>query len=140
MHYGAGIGARIAPVRAMTESRITLAREAGLFDWPSGPIAVFAAGKGPEALTEVPKDRTTVVSKFRPEYEKLESAGWRVTPEAPDAADLSIVFLPRARGVARSRIAEAAGLTRGPVVVDGQKTDGIEGILRDLRANAAGNS
>ena len=34
---------------------------------------------------------------------------------------------------ARATVAEAARITKGPVVIDGAKTDGIEGLLRDLR-------
>jgi 16S rRNA (guanine1207-N2)-methyltransferase len=49
---------------------------------------------------------------------------------------LSVVFLPRAREAARARIAEAARLTDGPLLIDGDKTAGVDGLLREIRARA----
>ncbi len=44
--------------------------------------------------------------------------------------------LPRAKGAAQARMAAARDVTDGPIVVDGQKTDGVEPLLRALRARA----
>jgi 16S rRNA (guanine1207-N2)-methyltransferase len=45
-------------------------------------------------------------------------------------------MLPRAREAARARIAEAARRTDGPLLIDGAKTAGVDGLLREVRARA----
>jgi 16S rRNA (guanine1207-N2)-methyltransferase len=114
--------------------RLSLALDRGAFTIPSaGQIGLF----GPTAeddLTVFPKDRVAVVQGFRPDVDALTRQGWAVTPEAAGRFALSVVFLPRAREAARARIAEAARLTDGPLLIDGNKTSGVDGILREVRA------
>lgn len=113
--------------------RLTLAAETRLFAIPdAGRIGVF----GPPAdadLSALPRDKVTVVQGFRPDADAWAARGYDTMPEAAGRFSLSVVFLPRAKDAARGRIAEAAALTDGPVVVDGQKTDGVDSILREIR-------
>jgi 16S rRNA (guanine1207-N2)-methyltransferase len=76
------------------------------------------------------------VQGFRPDVEALERRGYAVTPGAEGRFALSVVILPRAREAARARIAEAARLTDGPILIDGAKTSGVDGLLREVRARA----
>ena len=46
---------------------------------------------------------------------------------------MSIICLPRAKAEARSIIAKAAACTDGPIIIDGQKTEGVDSIFKDLR-------
>lgn len=116
--------------------RLSLALEAGAVAIPpEGRIGVF----GPTAaddLSGLPKDRVTVIQGFRPDHDAFARQGYDVTPEAEGRFALSLVFVPRAKPAARARIAEAARLTDGPLLVDGTKTDGIDSLLRDIRARA----
>ena len=47
-------------------------------------------------------------------------------------AALAIVCVPRAKAEARALMAEAMGADL--IVVDGQKTDGVEALLKDCKA------
>jgi len=51
------------------------------------------------------------------------------------AAALAFICLPRAKAAARDMLAQAAAQVRagGKIVLDGQKTDGIEAVLKDLK-------
>jgi 16S rRNA (guanine1207-N2)-methyltransferase len=44
-----------------------------------------------------------------------------------------VVVLPRSKALARGLIAAACSISAGVVIVDGQKTDGVDSILKDCR-------
>jgi 16S rRNA (guanine1207-N2)-methyltransferase len=115
------------------DTRLALALSAGALHLPeAGTIAVVQPP--PEArLDALPKARTHIVEGFRPRHDLWRARGFDcgVAPRPPYAA--VIVCLPRAKAEARALIAEAMALTTGPVVVDGQKTDGVDSILKDMR-------
>lgn len=117
----------------MRSSRLDLALASGaLILPPSGRIAVYRPQAGDD-LSALPQDRVTVLTGFRPDHDAFAARGYAVLPAAPYAA--ALVCLPRARDHARALVAQAAAevLPGGPVAVDGQKTDGIESMIRDLR-------
>jgi 16S rRNA (guanine1207-N2)-methyltransferase len=74
-----------------------------------------------------------VLTGFKPDRDHFVQRH-AVTPAAPYAA--AIVCLPRSREAGRALIAQAAAEVSpgGWVAVDGQKTDGIDTALKDLRA------
>ncbi|NPD14394.1 class I SAM-dependent methyltransferase [Xinfangfangia sp. D13-10-4-6] len=126
----------------MRASRIELALEEGLFALPeTGQIAVFRPHQGDD-LSALPKDRVVVLTGFRPDSDYFKARGYQVESAAPAGAApyaAALVCLPRARDHAKAMLAEAAvrvapGAT---VLVDGQKTDGIESILKDLKPRVA---
>jgi 16S rRNA (guanine1207-N2)-methyltransferase len=116
----------------MRFARLSLALETGALDLPpEGRIAVYRPRIGDD-LSDLPRDRVTVLTGFKPDHDHF-AAGCSVTPAAPYAA--AIVCLPRSRDAARALIARAAAEV-GPggwIAVDGQKTDGIDTALKDLR-------
>ncbi|MFC2969873.1 class I SAM-dependent methyltransferase [Acidimangrovimonas pyrenivorans] len=119
----------------MRSARLSLALDTGAIVLPAtGPIAVFGPRAGDD-LSALPKDRLAVVTTFRPDYDAFERAGYAVStdPAGPYAA--ALVCLPRARAAARAQIAAAAAqLPEGaPIVVDGQKTDGVDACLKEVR-------
>lgn len=119
-------------------SRLTLALDRGVVAVPSeGLVGVWGAAAGDD-LSGLPKERVVVVQGMRPDHDALAGRGYRVTPEPDPAARfaLSVVMLPRARAAARARIAAAAAATSGPLVVDGAKGDGVDGLLKELRGRA----
>ncbi|WP_134725708.1 class I SAM-dependent methyltransferase [Paracoccus luteus] len=109
---------------------------------PAGRL-LLVGPRATEDLQGFAPDDTVVVQGFRPDHDALAGRGFRVvpTPAAVPGADFAaaIVFLPRAKAEARARVAAAAArLAPGASLwVDGQKTDGIDSMLRDLRALAA---
>jgi 16S rRNA (guanine1207-N2)-methyltransferase len=116
----------------MRSARLTLALETGALTLPdSGRIAVYRPRSGDD-LSALPHDRVVVLTGFKPDHDHF-AAGFAVTAEPPYAA--AIVCLPRAREAARALIAQAASevVPGGVIAVDGQKTDGIDTALKDLR-------
>ncbi|WP_295080705.1 class I SAM-dependent methyltransferase [Tabrizicola sp.] len=117
----------------MRSARLSLALQTGALDLPSeGRIAVYRPRIGDD-LSDLPRDRVTVLTGFKPDHDHLGSM-YSVTEEPPYAA--AIVCLPRSREAARGLIARAAAEVApgGWIAVDGQKTDGIDTALKDLRA------
>ena len=107
--------------------------ESGGFALPeSGDIAVFGAVAGAD-LAPLPKARLRLVSRVKPDHDALVAAGYTVVERAPESAALAVVLLPRAKARARAMVAEALALA-GKAIIDGQKHDGIDGLLREMRA------
>ena len=117
----------------MRSARLSLALETGALTLPtSGNIAVYRP-TADDDLSALPRDRVVVLTGFKPDHEHFADSH-SVTPDAPYAA--AIVCLPRSREAARALIAQAAAEVApgGWIAVDGQKTDGIDTALKDLRA------
>ncbi len=119
----------------MANSRLTLAIEAGSVVLPpKGDIAVLNAG-GATDLTALPKDKVTVFQGFFPDYQALKDREYRIQINPVGKYSAAIVLLPRSKQRSRNLIQSALSITDGgPVVIDGQKTDGIESILKECRA------
>lgn len=123
----------------MQASRLTLALDAGALALPpEGRIAVFRPRAGHD-LSALPKERVEVIQGFRPDHDAFAAQGYAtaVAPSGRYAA--AVVFVPRAKAEARALIARAAAAVDpgGPIVVDGQKTDGVDSLLKGLRARVA---
>lgn len=118
----------------MRGTRIALALDQGVWALPArGDVAVFRPRMGDD-LSALPKDRVVVLTGFKPDHDHFKSLGYRT--EAVGQAGAALVCLPRSREEAHALIAEAAALVvpGGPIAIDGQKTDGVEGVLKDCRA------
>ena len=117
----------------MLATRLSYALEEDTIALPaSGQIAVVSPP--PEAdLSVLPKDRVTVVSRQYPVHSKFKSMGYETITAPADRFALSILCLPRAKSEARAAIADIAPRTEGPVVIDGQITDGVESLLKELK-------
>lgn len=116
----------------MRSARLSLALETGALVLPvSGTIAVYRPRVGDD-LSALPRDRVVVLTGFKPDTDHFAQR-YSVTPAPPYAA--AIVCLPRSREAGRALIARAAAEVTpgGWVAVDGQKTDGIDTALKDLR-------
>ncbi|WP_239479908.1 methyltransferase [Actibacterium sp. 188UL27-1] len=78
----------------------------------------------------------TIVAGFKPDFAAWSARGRDTLATIKGPADGAIVFLPRAKAQARDWIARALALG-GPVIIDGDKTDGIDSILKAVRAVTA---
>ncbi len=113
-----------------------MALETGALVLPaSGRIAVY----GPAAdddLSALPQDRCEIITGFRPDHDAFTAKGFATRHAAGGSYAAAIVCLPRAKAEARACVATAmAEVTPGgPVAIDGQKTDGVDSMQRDLRA------
>ncbi len=97
----------------------------------SGRIAVVSPDVGTE-LSALPRERTEVVSRSFRAHRAFTDSGFRAVtaPDGPYA--MAILSLPRAKAAARAALAEIVPVTRGPTVIDGQKTDGVESFQKEL--------
>ena len=82
-----------------------------------------------------------IIHGFRPDHDRwARSHPTSVAPEGDYAA--AAVFLPRSREAGRDMIARAMEMLPegAPVIVDGAKTDGVDGVLRSCRKHVDGTS
>lgn len=119
----------------MLSDRLSVAMSDGDLTLPaSGQIAVLAP-RAPLDLSEFPKDRLQLITSSKPDHDAFTAQGYRCArlPEPPYAA--AIVCLPRSKAQGRGLVAQAADIVAqdGMVIVDGQKTDGVESVLRETR-------
>ena len=127
----------------MRAARLTLALDTGVVRLPAtGRILVLGPGRDDD-LSALPQDRIVAVQGFRPDHDALAARGITVVPVLPDGAfAMALVCLPRARDAARGMIAAASARVAdgGLVVVDGQKTDGVDALYRAVRDRLPGVS
>lgn len=121
----------------MGTGRLDLAFAGGA---PDGRLLVIGARAGDD-LTMLDPARTTIVQPLFADHRALSARGFTVVagaddPAAAGSADTGLVMLPRAKALARARIAEAGARVGagGDLWIDGQRTDGVESILREIRA------
>src|SRR6056297_1415801 len=116
----------------MSQSRLTLALDGHGLELPeTGEIAVFA----PRAETDLGalgRERVRVIQPNRVDFEAFQRAGYACDVVESGRYAVAIVFLPRAKQQARDLIARAVGVA-DLVIVDGQKTDGAESLLKACR-------
>lgn len=116
-------------------TRLPLALSGGHVTLPgAGPIAVFGPRAGAD-LSALPRDRLTVITTQRPDFDHFAAQGLDTVTAPSGRYATALVCLPRARALAQAMAAQAAICTDGPVIVDGDKTDGVESMLRALRAH-----
>ena len=123
----------------MRHTRLESALDSGAVTLPEqGRIAVLSPTDGDD-LSTLPRDRVVVVQGFRPDHDAFARQGYAVAIAAEGAFGAALVCLPRSRAQGKSLIAQAVALVGpgGMVLVDGQKTDGIDTMVRDCKARVA---
>ncbi|MEL6809477.1 MAG: methyltransferase [Pseudomonadota bacterium] len=104
----------------------------------TGVIAVLHPAEGAD-LSALPRERVLVVSPMATVCTSFAARGYEVAPELPTDTRFaaSIVCLTRARAEAQALVALAMARSDGPVIIDGQKTDGADSMLKAMRARGA---
>ncbi len=126
MHHG-------KRVAAISPTRLDLPFAEGLAP-PAGARVVFDA---PEPVRHPEFSDALHVTGFRPAWDRVVAGHGRVALSAPEgAAALALVCVPRVRARALARVAEAlrALAPGGWLLIDGQKTDGVEALVKAVRA------
>lgn len=102
---------------------------------PAGPVLLLGP-PGDADLSALGDAPCVIAQPLFPDHRALSLRGFQVAPEAEGPAASAVVFLPRAKALAHAMIHRAAAiLPAGAALwIDGQKTDGIDSILRDIRA------
>lgn len=115
----------------MTASRIQLAFPEG---HPSGDVLVIGAS-GSADLSPLNPSATSIMQGHFPDHQTLAARGYQAAPEIEGRFQTAIVILPRSKVAARANIAKAIARLepRGILWVDGQKTDGVDAILKEMR-------
>lgn len=117
----------------MLGARLPLALEGGGLAVPdAGRIAVFHPPQGAD-LSALPRGAVHVIQPMKPAHDAFMDAGFACAVAPDGRYALSVVCLPRSKTEACALIALAASVTDGPVVIDGQKTDGADSILKALK-------
>ncbi len=122
----------------MASFRLSMALESGAVTLPgTGRIALFRP-RATHDLSALPVPRLDAIQGFFPEHRALVRAGIRtlLAPDRDARYSAAVVFLPRARDEAQALVARARDIA-GQVIVDGQKTDGVDSMLKAIRRNGA---
>ena len=120
----------------MSASRLSLALE-GALTLPEGRLAVFGAPAGFD-LSAVTRDQVQVVQRLYLDHQAWARAGFNVSVVPTGDFAAALVVLPRAKAEARALLAEACQVTgNGLVLVDGQKVDGVDSILKTLKKDVS---
>jgi len=133
MHHGKGIAANAAIF--MFHKRLNHALNSGALVFPpEGQILVL----GPTSqhdLSALPLDRVEIYSRYYPDHLYWSERGYVVHSDLPlDGFACAVVCTPRAKALGQSWL-HAAGhaTTAGLVILDGQKTDGVESLVKALK-------
>lgn len=114
----------------MSQSRLSTALDDGLLALPEGNIAVMR----PTATYDVaglPREAVQIVHGFFPDVAAWQAAGYPVSQETAQVT-VAIVVVPRAKALARAMVADACAHA-DLVIVDGQKTDGVDSLFKACR-------
>ncbi len=114
-------------------SRLDLALNSGLT--LSQPLTVLVPTPDHD-LSDLPRE-AQVVQPFKPFHDHFATQGFVATPNSDAPCQDAVVFLPRAKALARALIHQACSRTSGVIVVDGAKTDGVDSLLKDIRKRVA---
>lgn len=98
---------------------------------PQSRVVIYRPRAG-EDLSFLTETQVEIVQGFKPDAEVFAQAGYPVHTQAEGEFDLAIVCVPRSKREAHALIADAAQRAKR-VIVDGQKTDGIDSIVKDIR-------
>ena len=123
----------------MSDIRLPLALQDGLFSLPEAPARTIVFRPHDAAqIGSFDPALTSVEHGFRPTHDALARAGWQVSAQAAGEYALAVVILQRAKAHNMGLVARAMEMTGGgPVVIDGQKTDGAEPMIKALKRAGA---
>lgn len=121
----------------MIDARLQVALNGGGLEIPpEGRIGVFRPPAEAD-LTGLAPDRCEIIQDFKPPYVSWDGRGYDVAHTGHGPYVAAIVCLPRAKAEARHLIAQACAATDGLIVIDGQKTDGVDSILKAMKARVS---
>ncbi|NRB34297.1 MAG: class I SAM-dependent methyltransferase [Rhodobacteraceae bacterium] len=111
--------------------RLALALEAGLTLPDDGQVAIVGPSVETDLSTLDPV-RCVIVSPQKPVHDRFSALGWTCATTMPEGIGATLIFLPRAKDLARDLISRA----QGRIIVDGAKTDGVDSMLKAMRSRA----
>lgn len=129
MHNGEGIGSSRS---ANPIERLILPVDQGYLEPLESPSLVIGGLPSP-ALEHIPEP--LCVQSFKPYVDSLEARGIATSLAPVALVERSFVKLSRFKGLNRFRFAQAWAFTQtgGHVVVSGDKTEGVESLIKELK-------
>ncbi len=115
-------------------ARIMLPLDEGLTELPEGPVLFIRPSAGiPQELAA--REGFVCEQGFRPVADRLEARGFTVVPVAEGRFAGAMVELTRNRAENMANVARALRLVApdGVVLVSGNKTDGVDSLLKAVR-------
>ena len=120
--------------RVRKTSRLAYAVDSGVASLSEDArMAIFRphVGHDLEVLTKL---RCQVISSNKSVHAHFTNLGFECALKPEGHYEAALVFVSRSRQLTQSMIAMACSVTEGPIIVDGDKTSGVESILRACRA------
>lgn len=114
-------------------TRLELALNSGLI--LEGPISVLLPTPDHD-LSSLPRE-ADVVQPFKPFHDHFQRLGFATSLDGSASYQSVVLFLPRAKALARAMVHRALVRASGTVVIDGAKTDGVDSLLKDIRKRVA---
>ncbi len=115
--------------------RLRLAVENGHVVLPEDGDILVLNPQDNSDLSIFDSERTFFESWSARRNKALEAANLR-THVWSDLVAAAVLFLPRAREAQRAAFRRARQMTDGPIIIDGDKTDGVDAFYRELRDRA----
>lgn len=123
----------------MTPDRWITALESGALLLPDTGRVLVMRARGDARLEAFGPERVLAVQSFFPDHARLTARGFETLAEmdasnAPDIA-AALIQIVKSKADTLNALAEAVVLTRpgGLILVDGQKGEGIESILKEIK-------
>ncbi len=114
-------------------ARLDLAVDSGALQMPEDGILSVLLPTPEIDLNMLDHARVQIVQPIKPSFDHFQRLGFECIAETNDPCALAILCLPRAKALARALVHQACRRSRGLVVVDGVRTDGIDSLLKDIR-------
>ena len=98
-------------------------------------LTIFLNPDAPSYCLSFAFERLVAYQTFYPVVDQLETAGIKCVQNIPEQKfDLAIVTIPKSKKLARHFIYLATkAVPKGLIVIDGDKTSGVESVIRDLK-------
>ena len=117
----------------MIDARLKVALNGGGLVLPvEGSIAVVQ----PSVEVDLPgldQENCQIIHDFKPFHAAWAARGYQTQHGLAGSYSAAILCLPRAKAEARALIAAVCETTDGLVIIDGQKTDGVDSLLKAVR-------
>lgn len=119
----------------MTPNRWTLALESGDLAWPDAGRVLVLRARGDADFSGLDAARIQAVQGFYPDHARLVARGFDAQVAAEGTYDAALVQIVKSKAETLSLVAEAMAHVApgGLVAVDGQKTEGIESVMKAVR-------
>ena len=117
----------------MIDTRLGLTLDEGGLDLSSDGFVAVVNASPDMNLGMLDRGRLVMVDGFKPHFDAWIARGFEATVSLDGVFSAVLICLPRSKSDARALIAKAMEVSDGLVVIDGQKTDGVDSILRDMR-------